>query len=155
MKKTQQYAKAIADSTTKIKLDPKDSAGYSARARAYKKTNQYAKALADYEQAVKLGPRNAFCHNSLAWFLVSCPDARLCNGPRAVQLATRATQLKPKAAYFDTLAAAYAATGNFKKAAEVQAKALDMLRREKGSEKRIADYNLRLQRYKSGKSFKK
>lgn len=150
-----QYDKAIADYTKAIKLDPKLADAYYNRAMVWKVKRQYAKAIKDYNKAIELDPNNVRFCNSLAWLLATCPDARYRDGKRAVQLATKATRLKPKAPYFDTLAAAHAEAGDYKKAVEIQAKAIKMLRDKKASAKRIADYDSSLQLYKSGKPLRK
>lgn len=77
-------------------------------------------ALEHYAAAQRLSPDNPQLLNNYAWLLATCPDKRLRDAPRAVELARHACELtKPentvyeKAAYLSTLAAAQAGTGNF------------------------------------------
>lgn len=67
--------------------------------------------------------------NALAWLLATAPDAALRDGARAVRLATGAVEASGDAhpGYVDTLAAAYAETGDFARALATQQRALAMV----------------------------
>ena len=67
--------------------------------------------------------------NNLAWILSTCADASLRDGKRAVELATHACELtgRKNAWLLDTLAAAFAETGDFKAAVETQREAMALL----------------------------
>jgi regulation of enolase protein 1 (concanavalin A-like superfamily)/tetratricopeptide (TPR) repeat protein len=64
--------------------------------------------------------------NNRAWFLATCSDGQLRNGEQAVVDATRACELTEwkNPVFLDTLAAAYAETGNFDEAVKRQEQAL-------------------------------
>ena len=64
----------------------------------------------------------------MAWLLATTPDPALRNGPEAVALATRAEELAPAGdpIVLDTLAAAYAETGQFVEAVTIANRALDL-----------------------------
>ena len=57
--------------------------------------------------------------------MATCSDAKIRDGKKAVELATRACELSQwnNASYHDTLAASYAESGEFDKAVEWQEKA--------------------------------
>src|SRR5206468_1897111 len=57
-----------------------------------------------------------------AWLLATCPDPEVRDGPRAIELAERAVEATHRndANLLDTLAAAYAAAGDFVKAVAAQ-----------------------------------
>ena len=57
--KKKDYAKAIADYTEAIKIDPKWPGDYIMRGNAYDDDMQYDKAIADYKKALELDPKQA------------------------------------------------------------------------------------------------
>ena len=67
--------------------------------------------------------------DEIAWAKATCPTEKYRDGKRALELATKACELSEwkKQSYLVTLAAAYAATGNFDKAIEWEQKAKDMI----------------------------
>lgn len=79
---------------------------------------------------VSLESDNPGPFNDYAWLLATHPDGRVRNGELAVEYALRALALdeEPEPKYVDTLAAAYAATGNFRRAVEEQRRAIDLSR---------------------------
>lgn len=68
--------------------------------------------------------------NDFAWILATSKFDEMRNGTLAVVQAEKAVAGEASAAYLDTLAAAYAETGNFERAVEVQRRALDSLTEE-------------------------
>ena len=72
----------------------------------------------DFELALKLNPEDPENLNSYAWLLSTCPDDEVRNGEKAVTLATRAAELTDwkSEPIVDTLAAAYAESGDFEQA---------------------------------------
>jgi tetratricopeptide (TPR) repeat protein len=90
---------------------------------------QHAAALTAYEQAIKSNPDDFMVFNGLAWLLATCPEDRIRDGKRAVDLAKRACELSSRevATCVETLAAAYAEVGDFEAASDTQRKAIDML----------------------------
>ena len=119
------YDQAIKDYDEVIRLAPERSAAYSYRGGAYEKKGDYAKAISDYKVAIHTDG-GAYSYNDLAWLFATCPDARYRNEKEAVRYAEKAcersgsqfafTGRKRGAAdpkYIVTLAAAYAANGDF------------------------------------------
>jgi TPR repeat protein len=87
--------------------------------------------------------------NLLAWDMATFPDPSVRNGSNAVAYAKRAvagTQ-RNNVDFLDTLAAAYAETGQFSNAVEVQREAI---RRLQSQRDKLAGYDARLKLYESG-----
>jgi tetratricopeptide (TPR) repeat protein len=85
----------------------------------------YPEAVEHDREALRLNPDSPDGLNNLAWLLATCPDAKVRDGARAVELAEHACQLTQfKATVFlGTLAAAYAEAGRFNDATTTAQKA--------------------------------
>jgi tetratricopeptide (TPR) repeat protein len=85
--------------------------------------------LRQHRKALELDPHSLVALNALAWLLATCPEASLRNGEEAAQLSLKATRLSggkyPQ--ILDTMAAAYAESGQFEKAVETAKEALRLL----------------------------
>ena len=115
---TNQLDKALEDLNHAIQINPHDASYFAMRGSVLSKTQVYSNALADFSQALRLNPGSPEALNGLAWFLATCPDDSFRNGKEALTLATRACELTSFNApsLLDTLAAAYAETGDFDQA---------------------------------------
>jgi tetratricopeptide (TPR) repeat protein len=147
----QEYDKAIADCEEAIRLDPQFSFAYINRGTAWKARGGYDRAISDFDKAIRLDPKDGRPWNSRAWIEATCPDPTWRNGKRAVEEATKACELTRwrAANCLDTLAAAYAETGDFDAAVKWQTKALEI-----AAEKKKPDYQSRLDLYKAHKPFR-
>ena len=122
-----------------VASSPDRSAGYwyqrAARAGNVEGQLRWARMLLNQQQGLKArswfaaaARQNSVAgHNSLAWLLATCSDARLRDGPRALVHAQLAVDAQPSAGHLDTLAAAYAETGQFAQAVSTQRQALAAL----------------------------
>jgi tetratricopeptide (TPR) repeat protein len=152
-----EYDKAIGDYSDAMALDPKDTVAVSNRGLTYFCKKEYDRAINDYSRAVWLDPKNAFAHTGLAWVLATCPNGKVRDGKKAVEHATRACELSgwKGSDYLDTLAAAYAESGNFKEAIKWQKKALDLdIEGKEEAEKRPKKARKRLKLYEEGKPYR-
>jgi len=113
---------AVADLNSAIALNPNNFAFIFARASAQDALGNYHKAMADYERGLKLNPTNAQALNYLAWDYAVAPDLDDTVRAKAVELATRACRLTgwKDPIPLDTLAAAYAAIGEYDAAVKCQ-----------------------------------
>src|SRR5688572_17266145 len=107
-------------------------------AAAYLHAGWFDKALPLYEEALKrmtakLGPEHPWTLTSLdnlATVLAVCPDPKFRDAHRAIELAKRATVLKPQdGAYWHTLGVAQYRAGDWRAAIAAFEKSMELLKR--------------------------
>jgi len=121
------YDEALQDYTGAIKADPKYSTPYRNRGLIHQRRGNYALAAKDFADAVDLDPENPTTIDDLAWLLATCPDASVRDGKEALKLSKKACELTENRnmLLLETLAAAYAESGNFEAAMTTQKKVMD------------------------------
>jgi tetratricopeptide (TPR) repeat protein len=119
---------AIRDFTKAIEYQSDYESAFNNRGLAYRTAGNYEAALNDFEQSIRINPKFSNPYGNRAWIWATCPDPKYRDGPKAVESATRACELTSwrSASRLDDLAAAYAEQGDFKTAAEWEAKTLDL-----------------------------
>lgn len=145
------YAQAMADANKFIELYPDSPWHYVLRGRVYTAVHDRQGAVSDYEAALAIEPEHSVALGELAWLLATSPEDRLRDGPRAIELATRACTLSDweNAALIDTLACALAETNDFESAIRHQTKAMAL------AEEEDADaYARRLALFRAGKPYR-
>lgn len=106
-----------------------------------------------YRKAIKEAPHQPSIYNNFAWLLATSRTSGVRNGPEAIRLATKACELSrwSDPSDLDTLAAAYAESGDFASAAKWQAKAVELLPR---GNRNAVDLNARLILYKNKQPYR-
>ena len=147
-----EYDKAIRDYTEAIRLDPTLAGVYVERGDARRDKGEWANAAADYAEAIRRGANLADAYDGRAWIWAACPDDKLRDGKRAVDSATKSCELTgwkvPN--NLDTLAAAYAESGDFSSAVKWQAKAVALATDDDDK----AAYSSRLKLYRAKKAYR-
>lgn len=116
-------------------------------------TGRYAEALPHLEAAYAATPTDVTIVNNLAWLLATSPQAAQRDGPRALRLAQWACQATSNKSppLLDSLAAAYAETGQFEQAIRTTEQAIEIVRRNpKASTETLES---RLKQYKESKPY--
>jgi tetratricopeptide (TPR) repeat protein len=139
---------ALADYNAAVEFDPRYEGPFLHRGTFLYEQRRYADAIADYDVAIRLNQKNSFSINNLAWILATCPDDKLRDGPKAVQLAKRACELAEwkHPMFLGSLAAAHAEVGHFEEAIKWQERALELV--EEGQKR---EFRACLDLYKSHK----
>lgn len=149
-----QLKEALQDLNRAIQLDAMRADLFRDRGQLYAMQEKWDLALADMNTALRLDPNDIEANVSLGWVLATCTETKLRDGAKAVTLATRACELtrwkspRPLA----TLAAAFAETGNFTGAVQMQRKAIEVTP-EKDPVR--AYYQACLDRYRSNRPWHK
>lgn len=143
--------KALPDLDKAVELSAKSAASFATRAECYEVLGTDDKAVADRIQAAALNKTDAYNLNRLAWTLATSRDDKLRDGKAAVEYAGRAVELSKGAdgTHLDTLAAAHAEAGDFKKAVANQEKAIEVLKAPERS-----PFHERLELYKRDKPYR-
>ena len=150
--KIRAYDLAIADFNEAIRLDPGMAGAYTGRGYVWLQKQEYAKAIADYSDALRLDPKEINALNGRAWLWSTCPDLRFRDGKKAVESATKACELtrSKDGNLVDTLAAAYAETGDFEQAVKKQSDAIRLI----ADEREKAKFRVRLKLYEQKKPYR-
>ncbi len=151
-----EHDKAIADVDHVIRGNPKDALARYDRGIIRFDKREYDKAIADFDKAIELCPTDPLAYNHIAWIQATCSDAKCRDGKRAIVAAEKACELTGSKDWniLETLAAAYAESGDFEKALDAQTKALAMIEKDKSVKaKEIADARSRFVLYIQSKPF--
>jgi tetratricopeptide (TPR) repeat protein len=151
--KTGQMQPAIAEFKAAIASQPDNADAHANLGRAYLSVHALNDAIAAYEAALQIDPKHHAALNDLAWVRATASDTYR-DRAVAVQLAERLAQVEAMSVeILDTLAAAYAADGQFERAADTAAKAITEAQ-NKGQLDLARQIQERRDLYISGKSFR-
>jgi len=150
-----QYDQAVEHFRRVVNKAPDNDRAQFKLARALGLTGQPAAALKQYREALRLRNDWPEALNETAWILATHPDPQVSDADEAVQLAERAAELTnyQNAAILDTLAAAYAAAGQFDWAIETAEEALTLIP-ENAASQALREINERLKLYRQSKPYR-
>jgi tetratricopeptide (TPR) repeat protein len=119
---------AITEFRRTLEIEPDDVDARYNLGVLLNRQGKTAEAVVQWREALRLRPDDTGILDELAWTLATCPEARVRNGPEAVDLARRAIKLSDgqSAEMLGTLAAAYAETGRFTEAVQTADRALTL-----------------------------
>lgn len=120
--------KAIEEYQRALQTIPDNAEAHCILGLLFALHKNFSAALEQYNEAIRLNPNQAGAKSNLAWLLATCPDASLRDGKRALELALFVNQLSQggNVTALDTLAAAYAETGQFPEAVTTARRAIDV-----------------------------
>ncbi len=152
LKKTE---KAIESLKKSLQIYPKQPEVMSELAMALLGQNKISEALALLSESLELDPNQPYAVNSLAWIKATSKDAKFYDPPEALKFARQACELTKyqNPGMLDTLAAALAANGEFDKAVETAAKAIELAKSTDQNEQAQRIQN-RLDLYKTSKALR-
>ncbi|WDP91824.1 MAG: tetratricopeptide repeat protein [Desulfobacter sp.] len=149
------FDRAISDMDHAVWLRPGNKTAHIRRGNTYFAAGNYNLALADFETAVNIDSKNPYAYQAMAWVYAACPNPDFRNGKKAVELAQKALKLEnttPADPLFPaTLAAAYAESGMYRKAADAQKLAIA---RARGGQAGMAEHSRRLNLYEQGRPYR-
>jgi spermidine synthase len=148
--------KALESFSDTLSIEPDNAHAYYNLGLILESQDRTAEAVNNYSNALNLNPHYGDALNNLAWILATTDYPHLRDGARAVELAEYACELNDNKDAFmlDTLAAAYAESGQFDKAVQTaqEAKSLALAT---GNNSFAVDVEKRMQLYRSGRPFRK
>ncbi len=145
---------AIGHYEQALRLKP-DSAGARFNlGTVLEQAGQPREAIKQYEEVLRIKPESVEAQNNLAWLLATRTAAEGGSPAQGLGLARRVCELTGNQVppYLDTLAAAYAATGQFSNAVATAQQAID-LARAAGQPQIAREIQMRLDLYRSGQAF--
>lgn len=148
-----EFSEAEADYSRAIEINPSYWGNWFARARLYSLQNQPDKARADLAESIKQSSSGTVDdQNDLAWALATSTNSTLRDGPAAINLAQKAVAAtgRVNASFVDTLAAAYAETGDFEKAVSTEKESIALFTDKKA----IDDFTTRLKLYETNTPYR-
>jgi tetratricopeptide (TPR) repeat protein len=123
--------KAIETLTQVLESEPGSYAALRFRGDAYLNIGQHAEAIADFDKALDINDKDESLLNNFAWVLATSPDDKVRDGKRAIELATKASELTGHQTphVLSTLGASYAETGDFESAKKWSQQAVDFAKK--------------------------
>ena len=125
----EKFSDAIQQLELLLQQTPQDAMAHFNLGNALRKTGQWERSLESFRAAYKYRPTSVLAANTLAWIMATHPNEKLRDGKAAMRIAEEmCKQTKfQQPTLLDTLAAAYAETGEFDKAVATSTRAIELL----------------------------
>jgi len=138
-----------------LRIKPDYAEAYIALGNALEQAADFRGAIKQYEELLRIKPNIIPAQNDLAWLLATLAPEDGGNPVQSLGLARQVSELTRNqvAPYLDTLAAAYAATGQFSNAIATAQHAID-LARSAGQPQIVEQIEPRLELYRSGRAYR-
>ncbi len=126
--RSQEQEKALKDIDKAVKAKPNFVEGLRLRAWILSRMGKCKEASEDFQKVAKLSPNDAWSIQDTAWFLLTCPDEKLQDTAKAMELAQKAVQMSgdKDGVFHETLAEAFFKQGDPLKAVDHQKKAIEL-----------------------------
>ena len=148
------FDQAIPHLQKAIELNPNSISAHFRLAEIFSEKSETAEELKHLRKIIRVDPDSVKALNLMAWIFATDHDAKIRNSSEAVRFAKKACELTSyeRPELVDTLAAAYAAAGDFNQAVTIQERVLQSARQEQYNDL-IKEVEERLNLYKSGKPY--
>ncbi len=118
---------ALADCTRALEWNPRNFTVLHLRGLVYQKLGKWEQAVADHTRALNVSSSDHRGNVDSAWLLATCPELKLRNPVRAVQLARKTVDLFPREGrYWLTLGVAQYRAGDWKAALDALNRSLEL-----------------------------
>ena len=145
---------AVAEYREALRINPNYADAHNNLGLVLAQHGQVGEAIIHIQKALEIEPSSLSHQNNLAWMLATAPQPSLRDGPKALELALKANQAtggnNPN--ILQTLAAAYAQSGQFSDAVKTARRALAIPQTE-SNPARAAELNREVTLYQSGHTF--
>jgi len=150
------FKEALRHSEAALRLKPDYVEACYNSALALENMGRMRDAIVRYGEAIRIKPDYPPIYNNLAWLLATIPATEGGDVVRAVALSKRGCELTSNhlAPYLDTLAVAYAASGDFKQAIVTEENAIT-LARSSGQPQYIGDMTSHLDLFHHGRIYRR
>jgi len=146
---------AIGQYEQGVRLKPDDPSAHNHLGDALARAGRGHEAIGQYEEVLRIQPDASETQNNLAWLLATSAPEDGGNPTQGLRLAQRVCELTRNqvAPYLDTLAAAYAATGQFNEAVATARRAMELASAAK-QPKLAEEIGTRLELYRRGRVYR-
>jgi len=148
----QQWSEALKNYAAVARLRPSFAEVQIRMAMVFGRMGNGHDAADHYREALRIDSQSVTALQGLSWELATDPDSKMRNGPEAVKLALAAVKMSNSPVAWDTLAAAYAETGQFNEALDAANQAVS-LAMQAGNENMAARFQDHLRLYEQRQPF--